>query len=260
MGRPKSKNSETQMKVVKASPEKKNKSPKKSPIKVTKVQEAQILPVQFIEPPLFQCRRCGNGYETTEDYANHECANPITKPLFTLVEEETEKDDTEQFTIIDISPEQTEQNEEQIEEQVPQKKTRKPYKKREKSTKSPKEKTSQDRVECPKCHKTFTRKYHLERHLTHTSCNEGNFNREEFSCEVCNKVFTRVDNLRMHLRAHLGQKPKSKDFQCPYCEKSFTGSSLLNIHVRTHTKEKPYKCDFCEKGFPSSGALTKHRR
>lgn len=26
------------------------------------------------------------------------------------------------------------------------------------------------------------------------------------------------------------------------------------------SEEKPYKCDFCEKGFPSSGALTKHRR
>jgi hypothetical protein len=256
MGRPKLKNSKTQTKIVKASPEKKNKSPKKSPIKITQIQEAQILPVQFIEPPLFQCRRCGNGYETTEDYANHECANAIN-PMFTLVEE-AEKSEEGQFAIIDISSRQ--QEEEHLLVEVPVKKPRKPYTKRDKTSKSPKEKTTQDRVECHKCYKTFTRKYHLERHLTHTSCNDGNFNREEFSCEVCNKVFTRVDNLRMHLRAHLGQKPKSRDFQCPYCEKSFTGSSLLNIHVRTHTKEKPYKCDFCEKGFPSSGALTKHRR
>jgi len=52
------------------------------------------------------------------------------------------------------------------------------------------------------------------------------------------------------------------DFQCPYCEKAFYGSSLLNIHIRSHTKEKPYICSWedCGKGFPSSGALTKHRR
>lgn len=113
----------------------------------------------------------------------------------------------------------------------PEKKQRKPYKKREKkpsADKSP--------VHCDTCQKSFTRKYHLERHLVHTSCNPGTFERQEFSCEVCDKKFSRIDNLRMHLRAHLGQKPRSREFQCPYCDKSFYGSSLLNIHVRTHTR------------------------
>lgn len=163
------------------------------------------------------------------------------------------------------------------EEEKPTKK-RKPYKKREK--KSDAEKTSKGPVECPTCKKAFTRKYHLERHLMHTSCNPGTYEKQEFDCEVCNKKFSRIDNLRMHLRAHLGQKTRSRDFQCPFCEKSFYGSSLLNIHVRTHTsklpsidesddllffysitEEKPYKCDWegCGRGFPSSGALTKHR-
>lgn len=163
-------------------------------------------------------------------------------------------------------------------ETKPSNKTRKPYKKREK--KVGEEKASKEPVQCPACNKSFTRKYHLERHLIHTSCNPGTYQREEFACEVCDKKFSRIDNLRMHLRAHLGQKQRSRDFQCPFCEKSFYGSSLLNIHVRTHTSklasssmqgncnnsvnllgEKPYLCDWedCGKGFPSSGALTKHR-
>lgn len=117
----------------------------------------------------------------------------------------------------------------------PAKSPRKPYKRRVKKEEA--DKGSKEPVQCPTCNKTFTRKYHLERHLIHTSCNPGTFEKHEFSCEVCTKKFSRIDNLRMHLRAHLGQKTRSRDFQCPYCEKSFYGSSLLNIHVRTHTRK-----------------------
>jgi uncharacterized Zn-finger protein len=141
------------------------------------------------------------------------------------------------------------------------KKPRKPYKKREPNPDKEKRASLKEPVSCESCNKTFTRKYHLERHLIHTQCNPGTFEKTVFACEVCSKSFSRIDNLRMHLRAHLGQKSRSKDFQCPYCDKSFYGSSLLNIHIRTHTREKPYLCDWvdCGKGFPSSGALTKHR-
>lgn len=118
------------------------------------------------------------------------------------------------------------------------------------------------KISCENCGKTFTRKYHLERHLLHTSCCPEIKTKDHLSCEVCGKSFTRVDNLRMHLRAHLGVKSRSRLFECSYCEKSFYGSSLLNIHIRTHTGDKPFKCGWegCDKAFPSSGAQTKHRR
>lgn len=200
----------------------------KSPVVITKIAPPEQVAVQIIEPPLFQCRRCGNSYETSEEYTNHNCNNPI-QPVIAVVEEVNQQED--EFVLLDVN--ETDSNEK------PAKKPRKPYKKRE-STKGSKEKSprksSIERVQCDKCLKTFTRRYHLERHMTHTSCNGGE-SPEGFACEVCQKVFTRIDNLRMHLRAHLGQKPKSRDFQCPYCEKGFTGSSLLNIHVRTHTSK-----------------------
>lgn len=253
MGRPKgSKNTKTSLiKPVKieSTPRKKPVSPKKEPLEILK---NEVIAVPLIETPLFMCRRCQGAFETTEEYANHICPVQVYN-----VELENEPEvETPEYTITEIFEGA---EDDAGEDQKPFKKPRKPYKKRMK--KEDESKPAKEPVQCLTCGKQFTRKYHLERHLVHTSCNPGNIQKEEFGCEVCGKVFSRVDNLRMHLRAHLGQKSRSRDFQCPYCEKSFYGSSLLNIHVRTHTREKPYLCDWenCGKGFPSSGALTKHR-
>lgn len=137
-----------------------------------------------------------------KEYAQHQCPAQI----FTVAIEENVKEPNEPAN--------------EVQEEVVQEKSakkRKPYKKRDKKVE--KEKVSKGPVECPTCKKKFTRKYHLERHLVHTSCNPGTYEREEFACEVCDKKFSRIDNLRMHLRAHLGQKQRSRDFQCPFCEK-----------------------------------------
>lgn len=165
-------------------------------------------------------------------------AKTLRQPSKTRNKKHLTKETSPEAEFIEFE-EVTELDEELEEKSKPAKAPRKPYKKREKKLAGAKE--SKDPVKCPSCEKTFTRKYHLERHLVHTSCNPGTYEKQEFSCEVCNKVFSRVDNLRMHLRAHLGQKSRSRDFQCPYCEKSFYGSSLLNIHVRTHTRKLIYK-------------------
>lgn len=217
--------------------------------------------VPILEAPLmvFVCRRCQGNFYSNDEYQTHNCPSQV----YAVVSEDLEA--AEEESPAKKSPRKKkssvkavdEADEVVLDDSEPKfKKPRKPYKKKEKA---PKEKSQ---IVCEKCGKSFTRKYHLERHLIHTQCNPGNIEREEFHCEVCDKAFSRIDNLRMHLRAHLGVKSRSRDFQCPYCEKAFYGSSLLNIHVRSHTKEKPYLCDWeeCGKGFPSSGALTKHRR
>jgi hypothetical protein len=251
MGRPKgSKNSKTSA-AKSTTP-----SIRQHLVKVENKPNTEVLQASLmLETPLLMCRRCQGAFETTEEYTSHHC--PVQVYSFAVENvSETAEDETE-FTITEIV-EKTEEDLEEITE-TKKKTPRKPYKKRVK--KEIGEKPSKEPAFCPTCNKSFTRKYHLDRHLVHTSCNPGNIEKEEFACEVCGKSFSRIDNLRMHLRAHLGQKSRSRDFQCPYCDKSFYGSSLLNIHIRTHTKEKPYLCDWegCGKGFPSSGALTKHR-
>lgn len=187
-----------------------------------------------LETPLFMCRRCQLAFETQDEYSHHPCQAQV----YNVVENPESIIDDSKIDLEITVEQHVEEAEEEVEVVSP-KKPRKPYKKREK--KEVPGSSSKDPVKCPTCDKSFTRKYHLERHLVHTSCNPGNIQRDEFSCEVCNKAFSRVDNLRMHLRAHLGQKSRSRDFQCPYCEKSFYGSSLLNIHVRTHTRKFVYQ-------------------
>ncbi|CAL1272239.1 unnamed protein product [Larinioides sclopetarius] len=110
---------------------------------------------------------------------------------------------------------------------------------------------------CAVCQRSFTRKYHLDRHLKISKC--SGLPLPSFPCELCNRVYTRKDNLREHLRSHTGEVHRRKNHKCQYCDKAFHGQSLLAIHVRKHTGEKPFACDFCPKRFPSTGALTKHR-
>lgn len=212
--------------VNKSKREKSNEEPKNGKVK-TEVQ------VPILEDPLmlFVCRRCQGNFYSNEEYQSHNCPAQI----YAVVSEEQHIEEEVPTDKI-ISPEKNiSEKSTSSKNETKVKKPRKPYKKREKKAKST------DHIACEKCGKSFTRKYHLKRHLIHTQCNPGTIEREEFNCEVCNKPFSRVDNLRMHLRAHSGEKSRSRDFQCPYCEKAFYGSSLLNIHIRSHTKVS-FKC------------------
>ena len=47
----------------------------------------------------------------------------------------------------------------------------------------------------PECNKTFTRKYHLQRHITHLHLKEG------ISCPLCSKIFRDRPALEMHVEA-----------------------------------------------------------
>lgn len=72
-------------------------------------------------------------------------------------------------------------------------------------------------------------------------------------CKICHKEFSRKGNLVRHLRAHTGEKPL---FQCEICHKELKGH--LARHRRTHTGEKPFQCEICPSRFAQKYALKLH--
>ena len=84
--------------------------------------------------------------------------------------------------------------------------------------------------------------------------------KDENKCENCHKYFTAKNNLRKHIRAiHLGEK----NFHCQICEISFIQNHELKSHVRKkHPKddEVPEKlyCQQCAKEFADKQILKNH--
>ncbi|XP_055941914.1 zinc finger protein 235-like [Argiope bruennichi] len=75
------------------------------------------------------------------------------------------------------------------------------------------------------------------------------------TCKICHKVFTKKYHLKRHMQIHEGVK----NLTCDFCEKSFHRKNNLQTHVKTHTGEKPFPCDVCGMRFITHYRLQRHR-
>ncbi|KAM4521321.1 uncharacterized protein V3H82_016068 isoform 2-T3 [Fundulus diaphanus] len=110
--------------------------------------------------------------------------------------------------------------------------------------------SKQTDLTCSLCHRTFSSKLTLKRHL-------GVHGAEKpFSCPHCSYSSRLKASLMQHLRTHTGEKPFTCS-ECPYA--SIDRSSLLR-HSRTHSQEKPYSCHLCNYSSIQKKSLDLHSR
>ncbi|XP_054870848.1 zinc finger protein 335-like [Amphiprion ocellaris] len=88
--------------------------------------------------------------------------------------------------------------------------------------------------------------------------NEGTETSEQpaFTCSLCHRKFSSKLTLRRHLGVHGGDKP----FTCPHCTYSSRLKASLLQHLRTHTGEKPYRCAECPYASIDRSSLLRHSR
>ncbi|XP_067642133.1 zinc finger protein 596-like isoform X2 [Eurosta solidaginis] len=103
---------------------------------------------------------------------------------------------------------------------------------------------------CGICGESFAVKKWLIEHLrTHTS--DG-----RVPCALCDKTYTTSDALENHERAvHLKEKPH----YCQICDKSFQNKQSFRIHNYRHSGKKPYLCDICGNDFRQRTQMKTHR-
>ncbi|KAA0718863.1 Zinc finger and BTB domain-containing protein 41 [Triplophysa tibetana] len=147
---------------------------------------------------------------------------------------------------------------------------------------------------CDVCHKSFTRRPHLEEHMILHSqdkpfkcayCDEyfksrfARLKHQEkihlgpFPCDICGRQFNDRGNRKRHIECTHGGKRKWTCYlcgksvrerykavvhQCQVCKKEFKGKTNLMSHFRTHSGEKPHRCVICNQTFRIKKTLTKH--
>jgi len=104
---------------------------------------------------------------------------------------------------------------------------------------------------CGFCHKTYTRKGALLRHIK-----KHHDENPLFSCEFCGKYFGDQYHLTRHLKTHSQRKPL---FSCELCGEAFSCQDAVYRHIRQHQDENPlFSCEFCGKRFGDQYHLTRH--
>ncbi|KAF4089506.1 hypothetical protein AMELA_G00067220 [Ameiurus melas] len=131
---------------------------------------------------------------------------------------------------------------------------------------------------CDICHKSFTRRPHLEEHMILHSqhrpfkcayCDEyfksrfarlkhqEKYHLGPFPCDICGRQFNDTGNRKRHIECTHGGKRK---WTCFLCGKSVRERTTLREHLRIHSGEKPHLCSICGQSFRHGSSYRLHLR
>ncbi|XP_043079819.1 zinc finger and BTB domain-containing protein 41 [Puntigrus tetrazona] len=131
---------------------------------------------------------------------------------------------------------------------------------------------------CDICHKSFSRRPHLEEHMIlHTQdkpfkcayCDDyfksrfarlkhqEKFHLGPFPCDICGRQFNDTGNRKRHIECTHGGKRK---WTCFLCGKSVRERTTLREHLRIHSGEKPHLCSICGQSFRHGSSYRLHLR
>ncbi|XP_055738694.1 zinc finger and BTB domain-containing protein 41 [Salvelinus fontinalis] len=135
-----------------------------------------------------------------------------------------------------------------------------------------------DGWKCDICHKSFTRRPHLEEHMIlHTQdrpfkcafCDDyfksrfarlkhqEKYHLGPFPCDICGRQFNDTGNRKRHIECTHGGKRK---WTCLICGKSVRERTTLREHLRIHSGEKPHLCSICGQSFRHGSSYRLHLR
>ena len=110
--------------------------------------------------------------------------------------------------------------------------------------------SNQSVFECDFCDSSFSRLYHLTRHIQNVH------NRGEFPCDQCDHVSVSKGALEQHKVCK--HTEFTNDFHCAKCEKSFRYKRDLIYHEEYAHKIDPVTCEICGKEYDNSLKLKSH--
>lgn len=131
---------------------------------------------------------------------------------------------------------------------------------------------------CDICHKSFSRRPHLEEHMILHSqdkpfkcayCDDyfksrfarlkhqEKFHLGPFPCDICGRQFNDTGNRKRHIECTHGGKRK---WTCFLCGKSVRERTTLREHLRIHSGEKPHLCSICGQSFRHGSSYRLHLR
>ena len=108
------------------------------------------------------------------------------------------------------------------------------------------------RFSCSYCEKQFTKKYHLERHVTSVHLHI------RYHCKICPKSFASKEKLKHHIQVKHEKTHNETNYAiaCDICGKRFSCKDSLRIHLKViHENLKPFTCDHCDKQFNTKTAI-----